>query len=175
MSFDNINNVRAKLLVLQSEIKRKVLKVLQIESKKSVDKNFEEGGRPNKWKTKTFDDKRAILTGKSGALQIRTTAVINEAEGKIVIVNKLPYGRIQNEGGKIVKTAKMRAFFWAMYYAAGGGKKGVEPSGEAVIWRSMALSGKDIEIPKREYLVIPSSDFPRILNSCERVIKTIRL
>ena len=172
---NEINKIRETLIKIGGEIKRRGLKVLQVEAKKSIDLNFNQGGRPEKWTPKVFNDRRAILTGKTGNLQIRTTAVINESEGKIVIGNKLPYGKIHNEGGKIAKTLKMRAFFWAMYYASGGGKKGVEDSGDALIYKKMALSKNDINIPKREYLIIPSSDFPRILNNMERVIKTIRV
>lgn len=171
----DITKIRATLLKFAGEVKRRGLKVLQIEAKKSIDLNFQAGGRPNKWPKKTFDDGRAVLTGKTGNLQIRTTAVINESEGKIIIGNNLPYGKIHNEGGKIIKTAKMRAFFWAMYYASGGGKKGVEDTGNALIYKKMALGKGTVNIPKREYLVIPVSDFPRIANNFSKVIKSISI
>lgn len=177
---NSTNKVISNLNKFIAQAKERGLKVLAIEAEKSKDMNFREGGRPGKWKDKINSDGRANLTGKSGALQIRTTPKIDFALSKVSLGNTLVYGRIQNDGGRIMKTAKMRGFFWAMYYnTRRKGRKGEpapEQPKEAQFWRNMALSKKDyIEIPKREYVVIPPSDFPRILNSLGRVINSIRI
>lgn len=160
----------------------KLLKALQIEADKSIKMNFIDQGRPGKWKKKVFDDGRAILTGKTGALLARTTSKIIPAEYKVIIGNTLKYGRIQNEGGRITVTNKMRKFFWAMYFANSKravnekGKIVYEPTAKGIIWRNMALSRKGfIELPERRYLVIPSTDFSRIKNNLQRIINNIQL
>lgn len=171
-----INNIQSfkKLAV------SKLLKVLQIEADKSIKLNFVDQGRPRKWKKKVFDDGRAILTGKSGALLARTTSKILPAENKVVIGNTLKYGKIQNEGGRINVTAKMKKFFWAMYFMNSvktqgkNGKPVYVPTAKGIIWRNMALSKKGfIEIPERRYLMIPQTDFARITNNLQKVINTI--
>jgi len=160
----------------------KLLKVLQIEADKSIKLNHIEQGRPGKWKKKLFNDGRSILTGKSGALLRRTTSKIIPAEMKVVVGNTLPYGKIHNEGGKIKVSGKMRKFFWAKHYENGSyqtnakGKRVFVPNEAGKIWRNMALMKKGfIEIPKREYLMIPASDFPRITNNLQKIINNINL
>jgi len=162
--------------------KDKLLKVLQIEADKSVKMNFIDQGRPGKWRAKLFADGRNILTGKTGALLLRTTSKILASESKVVVGNTLPYGKIQNEGGKINVTSKMRKFFWAKMYENGTsgtsatGRKTFIPNEKGLKWRNMALSKKGfIEIPERRYLIIPEGDFPRIQNNMQKVINNITI
>lgn len=57
------------------------------------------------------------------------------------IVNDVPYAAIQNYGGEIQYTEKMRKFFWARFYETG------DP-----LYKSLALSKKPtITIPKRDF------------------------
>ncbi len=76
------------------------------------------------------------------------------------------YAEIHNEGGKIVATEKMKAFFWAKYYETEGkqstNKKGErrqnkankELSQDALFWRAMALKkvGDVVKIPQRQFI-----------------------
>ena len=161
----NADQIVAKIKQFKEIAREKVLKAMQIEADKSVQLNFQAGGRPDKWKEKLFPDGRNVLVGKSNALQKRTTSKINFAAGIVTIGNTLVYGKIHNEGGKIMKTPKMRGFFFHKFE---------ETKNE--IWLKMALSKKDyIEIPKREYLNVPEADYPRILNNCAKVINSITI
>lgn len=73
--------------------------------------------------------------------------------GKVYIENKVPYASIHNEGGDIPVTSRMKRFFWASFFAAGGKPKGAEPSPEAKKWRAMALNKKQkIQMPKRQFI-----------------------
>ena len=64
----------------------------------------------------------------------------------VVITADMIYAEIHNEGGEMYVTDKMKAFFWAKFYAAQGQ--------DAAFWRGMALKkiGEKIIIPKREYM-----------------------
>lgn len=82
----------------------------------------------------------------------------------------IKYAEIQNNGGQIPITKKMRRFFWAMYYKANGGKTyntnkttGAKTEGntqrnkklneQAEFWKSMALTTKThITIPARQFI-----------------------
>jgi hypothetical protein len=67
----------------------------------------------------------------------------------LITDNGTPYARIYNEGGTISQnipiTPKMRKFYWAKFFEAGGGKskeKGQDVPEEAKFWRGMALTKK---------------------------------
>jgi len=73
-------------------------------------------------------------------------AIVGEDEG-------IKYADIQNFGGQIPLTPKMRRFFWAMYYKFGGGIKGKQPSDVALFYRNLALSKQShITIPARKFI-----------------------
>jgi hypothetical protein len=65
-----------------------------------------------------------------------------------------------NEGGTVVVTAKMKRFFWAMYYqnvtkAKKGSKKQAQKlSDEAMKWKRMAMMklGTKMKIEQRQFL-----------------------
>ena len=60
----------------------------------------------------------------------------------VQITSDLPYGNIQNYGGKIRITDKMRKFFWAKFYDTKNNK-----------WKGLALTKKThIVIPERTFL-----------------------
>ena len=60
----------------------------------------------------------------------------------VQITSSLPYGNIQNYGGKIRITDKMRKFFWAKFKSTGDSR-----------WKGLALSRKQfIKIPKRTFI-----------------------
>lgn len=175
----DIDLIITNLKNYEKSIKPKLLKNLAIEAERSVLRNFIEQGRPDKWKKKLFDDGRAILTGKTGHLQRKTSPKIFPAESRVSIGNTLPYGKIQNEGGKIKVSSKMRKFFWAMFFqnsvksVGKNGKTVHTPTPRGIIWRNMALSKKGfIEIPARRYAVIPASDFGKIKTNLQNVINT---
>jgi phage gpG-like protein len=87
-------------------------------------------------------------------------------KGRVVVKNELPYAEIQNDGGTIRVTAKMKRFFWAKHIEAKGsmrltksgrksrGKYNQALSREAEFWRNMALKkvGSTVRMPARKFL-----------------------
>ena len=79
--------------------------------------------------------------------------------GKVVIENPVEYATVHNEGSRITVTARMKRFFWRMYYETGGRLSGGNTernraiSREAEFWRNMALkkTGSQFEIPQRKF------------------------
>ena len=122
---------------------------------RSIDRNFEAGGRPL-WVQRRTDSTGDPLRA-TGALR-RSKYTSHGANTAMVSVGKnLPYARIQREGGTITVpvTKKMRGFFWAKWYETGETK-----------WRNMALTTRSvfvIHIPAREYMNIPPDELQEIL------------
>jgi len=70
----------------------------------------------------------------------------------------IPYAEIQNFGGQIPITVKMRRFFWAMYYNAGGGK--AKGKGQrAVTQNATAQFYFNLAITKEAFITIPARQF----------------
>lgn len=138
-----------------------VLNDFRIELKDEFDRNFER---------KAFFDqpwKKAKLYNNRGSLMARTnnlrTSINTHIEGnKIVFTSSLPYASIQNEGGEITVTAKMKRYFWAKYITSG--KKGIE----AEQWKAMALKklGSKIKIESRRFI----GKHPRIQETLQEVV-----
>lgn len=123
-------------------------------------------GRVVGWKGRGFaptssNGKRLLL--KRGRLR-RGTHYRKRGGSIIDIVNDTPYAAIQNDGGTIKVTAKMRRFFWAMVYKywqkgvtydiatkqLSNRKKDQKFGGEAEFWFRMAMA-KEIKIPERPF------------------------
>jgi phage gpG-like protein len=86
------------------------------------------------------------------------------SQGKVTVVNDVPYARIHNEGGSISQnipiTPGMRKFAWAKFFEASAGKKGKEVPEAAKMWRGLALTKKTtlsrtVHIPRRQFLGKP--------------------
>lgn len=85
---------------------------------------------------------------------------------RVVVVSDLEYSEIQNEGGEIVVTEKMKKFFWAKYYEFAGktrtlkngkssrAKDSLSNSAKADFCKAMALKkvGEKITIPQHQYM-----------------------
>jgi hypothetical protein len=86
----------------------------------------------------------------------------------------LPYATINNDGGEIEVTAKMKSFFWAMAYKAGmaAGKGNSERSqrlsAEAQQWKNLALMkvGTKMKIEQRQFI----GDHPVVRQRIEDII-----
>lgn len=138
-----------------------VLNDFRIEMKDEFDRNFER---------KAFFDQpweRAKLYNNRGSLMARTNNLRNSINAhieadKIVFTSSLPYASIQNEGGEITVTAKMKRYFWAKYITSG--KSGIE----AEQWKAMALKklGSKIKIESRRFI----GRHPKILEVVQDVV-----
>ena len=99
--------------------------------------------------------------------------------------SNLPYAQIQNEGGKIKVTAKMKKFFWAKYKELTGkvkkGKNGkplkssLGVSKVAEYYKAMALKkvGSIIEIPQRQFIGFNSDTKKIVEDNIKEAMKPV--
>ena len=129
------------------------------------DRNFERKAFfDRKWASTRLINKRGSIMARSGKLR---RSVNKSVSGTSISWNSsLPYASIHNEGGEIEVTAKMKKFFWAMYYKSSGGitktKKGETRNNvrntsltiEAKQWKSLALQpvGTIMNIEQRQFV-----------------------
>lgn len=139
------------------------LDILEIEGKRSVRKNFEEEGRPFKWKKKKRDDGRRILRGKTNRLYNTINSQKDVAAKQVVISSNLPYSEIHEKGGTItrkpgkVKLRKTKS--GQMRFAKSTNSRAKE----------VATKGGVIVMPARPYMNIPIVDSTRILNKLAKI------
>lgn len=119
------------------------------------DRNFERKG---------FFDKKWPATKHQysrGSLMMRRGIKAQVRGNSIVFTNSMPYAALHNEGGEIAVTAKMKRYFWAMHYKAGGAvvagsksQRNKRLSDEAGQWKAMALLkvGTKIKIEQRQFI-----------------------
>lgn len=147
-------------------LKRKILKDVRVEVSSEFDRNFVTqsffGEAWQRHKTPTRQGRHLLV--RSGNLRRSISA--KSDENSITFQSTEPYAAIHNEGGEIKVTARMRRFFWAMYYKANGGlgrrrdgtlrkdENNARLSTEAEFWKHMALMkvGSKVRIPRRRFL-----------------------
>ena len=147
-------------------LKRKILKDISVEASSEFDRNFETQSFFGQAWQRQKSPKRAgehILVDKGN---LRRSISAKADDDSITFQTSLPYAAIHNEGGEIKVTARMKRFFWAMYYKANGGlgrrkdgtlrqdKKNARLTTEAEFWKHMALMkvGSTVKIPRRRFL-----------------------
>lgn len=174
MSDINISEIKQKIDKAMGVIKVNALKALEIEATRSIQKNFEVGGRP-KW---IPSKKKGKLKGTntlrvSGALS-QISAVRDDTAGVVTLITNpasRAYARIHQEGGII-------------NHPGGTHARRKKKDGKSVFASKRRDTGKaikvdvsfskpyQIKIPARPYLVIPEEDFPGIIRSVESRIKS---
>jgi hypothetical protein len=103
---------------------------------------------------------RSLLVKKG---KLRRNMDYRKSSTGVILKSDLPYSEIQNDGGTIKVTAKMRRFFFAMYYKQNSRvvytiadkgvkntKANVKRNTEAEFWLKMAMA-KQITIPPRPF------------------------
>lgn len=126
------------------------------------DKNFEtKSFNGRRWKDRRMS-RRGSLLMETGALRRSLRYTING--NTITFTSNLPYAKIQNEGGDIKVTPKMKKYFWHRYYSLSKkvkrSKKGQvlksshANNQEAEFFKAMALKpvGSVIHIPPRRFI-----------------------
>lgn len=169
-SFKEIEN---KVNHLIKDIQVKALKVIEIEGVRSIQKNFEVGGRPKWIPSKKKGKAKGTKTLRiSGALS-SITAVADFQNSKVNIypgAAARAYARIQQEGGTINRKAYTnarrtkndgRSVFASKRRDTGRAKK-VDVS---------FSKAHSIVIPARPYMVIPPEDFPGMINAITKAIQ----
>lgn len=147
------------------ELENKITKDVAVELAEEFDRNFERKAFFNqKWPTTKINNSKGSLLNRSGNL--RRSIKYSIRDGIIKFSSSLPYASVHNQGGEITVTAKMKAYFWAMYYKAMGGittkksgaesksKKNLNLSAEAEKWKGLALMkiGHKIKVEKRQII-----------------------
>jgi len=114
---------------------------------------------------------RAVLiqTGnlrRSIQIKEKTDTSLTLTADTTLVGSAFDYAEIHNEGGEIVVTEKMKAFFWAKYYEnenkqstnqrgeRRNAKQNKQLSQDALFWRNLALKkvGDKITIPQRQFM-----------------------
>jgi phage gpG-like protein len=151
---DNAYKLALKLKNYKVE-KPKLIKALGITTRDHFRLNFKKQGFDDAgvtaWKKRSFEfsgKSRSVLTNRG---KLRDSINYQVRASSTIISNSQDYARIHNEGGSMPVTAKMRSFFWAMFYQAQGSAK--KPNPDALIWRNMAMKkGNTITIPQRQFM-----------------------
>lgn len=130
----------------------RLLKDIKIELDDEFDRNFERKAFFDTQWNKAIRNATGSLLNRTGALRksIRSEIV---GQNSVKWESSLPYADIQNNGGKITVTQKMRGFFWYKFkMATGGNNKNL--NAEALFWKAMALKkvGSVIIIEKRQFI-----------------------
>lgn len=176
------------------ELSQKILGDLRRELSSEFDRNFERKGFFSKpWKVNKLINNRGSMMMRSGALRKGNQSKIIGNE--IHFTNSRPYAKIQNEGGIIVVTQKMKKYFWAKYYESVGtlqvkfvknknvaerstamalSKTNIRISQEAAQWKALALMqvGKKLKITQRQFIGWDNSLNPKIEKVIEKHVTT---
>lgn len=165
-----------------ADLLKNILTDTKVALKDEFDKNFERKGFFNdKWKQPKLTNNRGSVMARSGNLRKGLKARVSG--NSVVFSNSMPYAQIHNEGGEIVVTAKMKRFFWAMYYKAHNAgnlfsikrKKKVnnqrtrQLSQEAQQWKALALMkvGQKMKIEQRQFI----GEHPQVTQKIEDIVK----
>lgn len=152
---------------------KNIISDLRVDLTEEFDRNFERKGFfDKKWRGTNLPNQRGSLLMRSGKL--RRSIVSKQTKTQVIWSSSLPYASINNNGGEIVVTDKMKSFFWAMAYkagmAAGKGKseRSKRFSAEAQQWRNLALQkvGAKMKIEQRQFI----GDHPIVRQRIEDVV-----
>lgn len=130
------------------------------------DRNFERKAFFDRaWPQTKWPNNKGSLMMRTGAGRRSIKSSVQNTS--IVFSSSMPYMALHNEGGEVTVTAKMKSFFWAMYYKANNAliyavkTKGVKNTirnrkltDEAAIWKALALQkvGDKMKIPERRFI-----------------------
>ena len=133
---------------------------IKVEFMDKFDKNFQDKaffGKP--WKVTRLSNARGSLMMRTGRLR---KSIRPSRSGKnIRFYSDAPYSAIHNEGGEIVVTSKMKAYFWYMHLKLSDKSSQVKTKQyqkrynlEAEQWKALALKkvGSKINIDQRQFL-----------------------
>ena len=132
---------------------------VKVQLSQEFDRNFERKAFfDRKWPETRLKNSRGSMMNRTGAG--RRSIKSNANNGEINWSSNLPYMSLHNEGGDIVVTAKMKSFFWAMYYKASGGitkgknQRNLKLQGEAAQWKALALKkvGAVMTVDQRQFI-----------------------
>nr|DAS51380.1 MAG TPA: tail morphogenesis protein [Caudoviricetes sp.] len=150
-----------------------ILTDTKVKLTEAFDRNFERKGFfGNGWPETKIPNRRGSLMMRTGTLRRSIRSIV---EGSSVRwTSSVPYADLQNNGGELVITEKMKRYFWAMYYKVSGAAKGRKGSAqkafsvEAEQWKALALKkvGDKLKIPKRQFI----GDHPEVKRMVDDIV-----
>jgi phage gpG-like protein len=166
-----------------SDFFKNILSDLRVDLTDEFDKNFER---------KAFFDKpwdNTKIPNRKGSLMARTNGLRRSMKSKqtndgLSWTSSKAYATLQNEGGEIVVTDKMKRFFWAMFYKCDGAitmkrdknkdvvmrdtNRNKRLSEEAKTWRALALqkTGAKMKVKQRQFI----GDHPIVRQRIEHIV-----
>ena len=159
---------------------KNILSDLRVDLTDEFDRNFERKAFFDKaWEDTKFSNRKGTLMMRSGKL--RRSIKSTQSNNELTWSSSLPYASLQNEGGEIIVTEKMKRFFWAMYYKSINAvrydvktktavldKRGMRLSKEAGMWKSLALQkvGATMKVKQRQFI----GDHPEVRHRIEHVV-----
>jgi phage gpG-like protein len=162
---------------------KNIIHDLKVDLTDEFDQNFERKAFFDKvWEGTKFPNRRGSLLMRSGKL--RRSIKARESKESISWSSSLPFATLQNEGGEIEVTAKMKRFFWAMFYKADGAttfkrdkdknvvsrqtERNKKLTAEAAMWKALALQkvGAKMKIKQRQFI----GDHPQVHRRIEHVV-----
>ncbi|MEY4926284.1 MAG: hypothetical protein RI894_720 [Bacteroidota bacterium] len=143
-------------------------------------RNFERKAFFDKaWESTKIPNRKGSLMMRTGKL--RRSIKSKQSNDQITWSSSLPYASLQNEGGEVIVTEKMKRYFWYMYYQATNAirydvktktavldKRGMKLSKEAGIFKALALQkvGSKMKIKQRQFI----GYHPQVRGRIEKVL-----
>lgn len=173
MSLQGLSDFENKLNNFVGKTPETVVKVLAVEWEKTVRKNFDAGGRPQKWEPRKRISKRQKGTNIlviTGALK-NYRAIIDHSSHTISLTpdpRARAYAKIHNEGGEINVPARQIRHRVKTYKS--GRKRTVFASAKHKNAKSTMTKAYKIVIPKRHHTNIPPEDRDRIIKTIKQAL-----
>ena len=158
---------------------KNILSDIRVDLTDEFDRNFERKAFFDKpWENTSIPNRKGSLMMRTGKL--RRSVRSKQTNNEITWSSSLPYASLQNEGGEVIVTEKMKRFFWAMFYKSNGAvsviKKGdtrnndrnKKLTAEAATWKALALQkvGAKMKIKQRQFI----GDHPQVRQRIEHVV-----
>ncbi len=160
-----------------------ILADLRVDLTEEFDSNFDRKGFFDKaWESTKIPNRKGSLLMRSGKL--RRSMRSRQTNTDLSWTSSQPYANLQNEGGEIVVTARMKRFFWAMFYKSDGAitlkrnkdkdvvvretERNKKLTAEAAMWKALALQkvGSKMKIKQRQFI----GDHPVIRERIDHVV-----
>lgn len=157
---------------------KNIIQDIKVDLTDEFDRNFERKAFFDKmWEQNKIPNHRGSLMMRSGKL--RSSIGAKTTNNSITWSSSMPYASIHNQGGEIVVTAKMKRFFWAMFYKANGAvtktakgdarnnDRNKKLTVEAQIWKALAMQkvGAKMNIKQRQFI----GDHPQVHQRIEHI------
>jgi phage gpG-like protein len=152
---------------------KNIISDLRVDLTDEFDSNFERKAFFDKaWEASKLPNHKGSLLMRSGKL--RRSIRPRETKNQLSWSSSLPYASLQNEGGEVVVTERMKRFFWAMFYKSNGAvtkgnsERNKRLTGESAMWKALALQkvGAKMKIKQRQFI----GDHPRVRERIKAVI-----